>query len=212
MGILQARILEWVAMPSSRGPSWPTDRTHIEPMSPAFPNLNHCLFYHFWAHPWLFPFLPVSRRYMPCRWECQSSFVSTRDSHEVFQLPYVPGRMEASFSLMFMLLLLPSVGPPKTNTSTLIFNLTALYIFFWYYWTSNIYFFQRLHGFPPGPYCICLRKDDCYSETILLLTGELKIFILFLISKFILHSVTVKLDFSPNGRAPLGDRIVSSGF
>ena len=27
-GILQARILEWVAMPSSRGSSWPRDRTH----------------------------------------------------------------------------------------------------------------------------------------------------------------------------------------
>ena len=29
MGILQARILEWVAMPSSRGSSQPRDRTHI---------------------------------------------------------------------------------------------------------------------------------------------------------------------------------------
>ena len=28
-GILQVRILEWVAMPSSRGSSWPRDRTHI---------------------------------------------------------------------------------------------------------------------------------------------------------------------------------------
>ena len=28
-GILQARILEWVAMPSSRGSSRPRDRTHI---------------------------------------------------------------------------------------------------------------------------------------------------------------------------------------
>ena len=28
-GILQARILEWVAMPSSRGSSWPRDRTHV---------------------------------------------------------------------------------------------------------------------------------------------------------------------------------------
>ena len=33
-GILQARILEWVAMPSSRGTSWPRDRTHSI-MSPA---------------------------------------------------------------------------------------------------------------------------------------------------------------------------------
>ena len=28
-GILQARILEWVAMPSSRGASWPRDRTPV---------------------------------------------------------------------------------------------------------------------------------------------------------------------------------------
>ena len=28
-GILQARILEWGAMPSSRGSSWPRDGTHI---------------------------------------------------------------------------------------------------------------------------------------------------------------------------------------
>ena len=27
--ILQARILKWVAMPSSRGSSWPRDQTHI---------------------------------------------------------------------------------------------------------------------------------------------------------------------------------------
>ena len=33
-GILQARIWEWVAMPSSRESSWPRDRTHVF-MSPA---------------------------------------------------------------------------------------------------------------------------------------------------------------------------------
>ena len=33
-GILQARVLEWVAMPSSRGSSQPRDQTHIF-MSPA---------------------------------------------------------------------------------------------------------------------------------------------------------------------------------
>ena len=32
-GILQARILEWVAMPSSRGSSQPRDRTHISCVS-----------------------------------------------------------------------------------------------------------------------------------------------------------------------------------
>ena len=29
MGILQARMLEWVAMPSSRGSSWPKDQTFV---------------------------------------------------------------------------------------------------------------------------------------------------------------------------------------
>ena len=33
MGILQARILEWVAMPSSRGSSRPRDRTHASCVS-----------------------------------------------------------------------------------------------------------------------------------------------------------------------------------
>ena len=28
-GFLQARILEWVAVPSSRGPSWPRDQTRL---------------------------------------------------------------------------------------------------------------------------------------------------------------------------------------
>ena len=33
MGILQARILEWVAMPSFRGSSQPRDQTHISYVS-----------------------------------------------------------------------------------------------------------------------------------------------------------------------------------
>ena len=31
LGILQARILEWVAMPSSKGPSQPRDQTQVSP-------------------------------------------------------------------------------------------------------------------------------------------------------------------------------------
>ena len=34
--ILKARIVEWVAVPSSRGSSLPRDQTHISYMSPAF--------------------------------------------------------------------------------------------------------------------------------------------------------------------------------
>ena len=39
-GILQSRILEWVAMPSSRGSSWPRDRTCVSYVS--------CIGMHFW--------------------------------------------------------------------------------------------------------------------------------------------------------------------
>ena len=35
-GILQARILEWVAMPFSRGPSWPRDRTQVSCIAGRF--------------------------------------------------------------------------------------------------------------------------------------------------------------------------------
>ena len=35
MGILQARILEWVARPSSRGSSQPGDRTQVDPILQA---------------------------------------------------------------------------------------------------------------------------------------------------------------------------------
>ena len=38
MGILQARILEWIAIPFSRGSSWPRDRTQIS-----------CRFFTIWA-------------------------------------------------------------------------------------------------------------------------------------------------------------------
>lgn len=128
----------------------------------------------------------------------------------LFSLSDIPRRMETILT-RFTLLFLCSIGSPKTYIPTLLSNFIALYISFLYYWTGNIYFFQRLHGFPPGPYCVCLKKDDCYLEAILLLTRELKISP-FLISKFIPHFVTDKLDFSPNGRAPLGNSVVSSRF
>ena len=36
MGILQARILEWATMPSSRGSSWPRDRTQVSLIAGRF--------------------------------------------------------------------------------------------------------------------------------------------------------------------------------
>ena len=40
VGILQARILEWVVMPSSRGSSWPRDQTHISCIADRFFTLS----------------------------------------------------------------------------------------------------------------------------------------------------------------------------
>ena len=49
--ILQARILEWVAMPSSRGSSWPRDRSHVSYMSCISKHVLYpgtvCLFHKF---------------------------------------------------------------------------------------------------------------------------------------------------------------------
>ena len=36
MGILQARILEWVAMLSSRGSAWPRDQTQVSHIAGEF--------------------------------------------------------------------------------------------------------------------------------------------------------------------------------
>ena len=43
-GILQARILEWIVMPSSRGSFWPRDRTHVSYVS--------CIGRHVLYHQW----------------------------------------------------------------------------------------------------------------------------------------------------------------
>ena len=47
-GILQARILEWVAMPSSRGSSQPRDRTRISDIS----CISRWVLYHFISAMW----------------------------------------------------------------------------------------------------------------------------------------------------------------
>ena len=45
MGTLQARILEWAAMPSSRGSARPRDRTHVSCVS----CIGRWILYH-WSH------------------------------------------------------------------------------------------------------------------------------------------------------------------
>ena len=61
-GISQARILKWVAMPSSRGSSWPMDRTHTCSIAS---NLLRCrqILYH-WATRET-PFMIILRYILP---------------------------------------------------------------------------------------------------------------------------------------------------
>ena len=72
-GILQARILEWVAMPPSRGSSWPRGQTHITHISYIGRG-----------------FFTTSVIWVPMQWELTrikylpSSFPSTPDSYLSF--------------------------------------------------------------------------------------------------------------------------------
>ena len=54
MGILQARILEWAAMPSSRGSSQPRDQSHIFNVSCIGRRVSFFLFF-FFLPLWLSP-------------------------------------------------------------------------------------------------------------------------------------------------------------
>ena len=59
-GILQARILGWAAMPSSRGSFWPRDQTQVSCIASRFlpteppQNEYHNIFYEKWHHKYCF--------------------------------------------------------------------------------------------------------------------------------------------------------------
>ena len=154
--------------------------TYLDFQSPGFPRpaqnvlslqsifLPDPLFfslYHFWScPPWLFClfFFFFCFQYLGATYHVDDS-VSLISSPpgtfmRLFSFSNVPGRMETLYLLVFMLLFLSSIGFPKTHKLILLSNLIALFISSWYYWTSNIYFFQRLYRFSPGPYCICLKR------------------------------------------------------
>ena len=61
-GILQARILKWVAMPSSRGSSWLRDRTHVCYIS--FTG-NWVLYNYTWEGHF---YIPVSKIHLMLKW------------------------------------------------------------------------------------------------------------------------------------------------
>ena len=62
-GILQARILEWVAMPSSRGSSQPRDWTHVSYIS----CIGRCILYHLCllGSPSLSPYFSLNPLFYP---------------------------------------------------------------------------------------------------------------------------------------------------
>ena len=65
-GILQARILEWVAMPSSRGSSRPRDRTHISYASCTDRQCHLKSISQVKLTTTFFPDKPTSRMIAPC--------------------------------------------------------------------------------------------------------------------------------------------------
>ena len=54
-GILQARILEWIAIPFSRGSSWPRDRTWVSRFAGRFFTIWATGKFFGWLEPWSFP-------------------------------------------------------------------------------------------------------------------------------------------------------------
>ena len=65
--ILQARILEWVAMPSSSGSSQPRDLVHASYISCT----SRQVFYHqhHLASPWIFIYLLTNGQVLLCNWD-----------------------------------------------------------------------------------------------------------------------------------------------
>ena len=71
-GILQARILKWVAIPFSRGSSWPRDWTQVSCIADRFFNIwstrealksVHCLFYSLCSSVFGFPGSSTGKEY-----------------------------------------------------------------------------------------------------------------------------------------------------
>ena len=72
-GILQARILEWVAMPFSRGSSWPRDWTHVSCLS-----CTAGVFFTVWA-------TRVLTSYQPKQFFKQSDHIFSLEAMVIFQ-------------------------------------------------------------------------------------------------------------------------------
>ena len=88
-GILQARILEWVAMPSSRGSSQPRDRTQVSSIAGSSVQSLCCV--RIFAAPWTrgMPGLPVNHQ-LPGIIQTQVHWVVMISNHLILCHPLLP--------------------------------------------------------------------------------------------------------------------------
>ena len=79
-GVLHARILEWVALHSSRGSSWPRDQTHISYVS----CIGKWVFYH-WAtrEVHILSIITLSLSLVMFSWLCQFPVTRVIDHHKL---------------------------------------------------------------------------------------------------------------------------------
>ena len=135
-GILQARILEWVAMPSSRGSSWPRDQTHVF----YFPCIGRQILYqqcHLGSLLYTFVVQLSSRVQLfatPRTAACQAS-LSFTVSLSFLKLMTTESVMPSSHLIFYRpLLLLPSVLPSIRVSSTE----SSVHIRWLKYWSFSI--------------------------------------------------------------------------
>ena len=115
-GILQARILEWTAIPFSRGSSWPRDWTWVSCIAGRF--------FTIWAigeSPLVTKLYPTFCDLMACRLLCPRDFPSKNTkvgSHFLLQGIFPEPEIEtASPALQMDSLTLSHPGDPKDNIS-----------------------------------------------------------------------------------------------
>ena len=133
MGILQARILEWVAMHSSRGSSQPRDGTHVSWIAGGFFNS--------WAKRGA-PFLPTSSVQSLSRvWLFSTPWIAARqaslsitNSRSLLKLVPIKSVMPSSHLILCHPLLLPPPIPPSIRVFP---NESTLHIRWPKYWSFN---------------------------------------------------------------------------
>ena len=152
-GILQARILKWVAMPSSRGSSWPRDQTHIAYVSCIgrqvvyhYCYLGSPFFQLYWGISSVQSLSCVRLFATPWTAACQAS-LSFTNSQSLFKLMSIESVMPSNNLILCCPLLLPSIFPSIRVFS----NESALHIRWLKYWKfsfSNSHSNEIQYWFP----------------------------------------------------------------